>query len=94
MTDTAHGRPMTEAVWQRAGLLAEMLARLQCSAVALRLDQGDAFARASRRCLACPCPSQCRLWLRQHASDGMAPPEFCANADFLAAARAIVPEWR
>jgi hypothetical protein len=83
---------MTEAVWQRAELLAAMLDRLECRTVALRLDHGDAFTRASRRCLACPYPSRCRLWLDQRGSGYAKPPAFCANVDFLVAASADAPE--
>jgi hypothetical protein len=88
MTETAHDRPMTDAVWQRAELLAEMMDRLGCRAIALRLDRGAAFANASRRCLACPYPSRCRLWLEQRGHGSATPPAFCGNAAFLVSASA------
>jgi hypothetical protein len=50
-------------------------------AAAAREDHGAAFARAARRCLACPHGDACRDWLDSGRREPA--PDFCCNRAYL-----------
>jgi hypothetical protein len=70
---------MTRRVERQASRMHEVMERLNVDGAALaRLRQGQAYADARTRCLACGTSDKCLRWLdRQPLSS--APPEFCPN---------------
>lgn len=78
---------MYNRVLHQAQRMDDMMRRLGVDpALAARLDEGQAFARARVVCLVCPFAEACGRWLHQDAAVSE-PPAFCPNAGFFTAAR-------
>lgn len=74
--------PSVARVERRAKRLHDMIARLDIDAVRLaRLDRGEVYAEARKRCLICASASDCLGWLDHSAAEaGASPPHFCPNS--------------
>ncbi len=71
--------PMARRVERQARRMQEIIQRLDVDTVALaRLRQGDAYAEAFNRCLACGTSDKCLRWLDQPQPPGQRP-SFCPN---------------
>jgi hypothetical protein len=79
--------PQFRNIEHQAQRLDEVMQRLGIDVPkAVRLQKGEAFARARRACIECQQERKCGVWLE--ASIVLeAPPLFCPNAGFFAAAR-------
>ena len=71
--------PMFQRIEKQARRMREMMARLRVDPVALaRARNGNAFAEARNRCVACGATGECERYL--HQPEGLAaPPDFCPN---------------
>lgn len=71
--------PMFQHVERQAVRMHEMMRRLDVDISKLvRLDNGDVYAQARKRCLACGTCGLCLRWLdKQGRQDRL--PEFCPN---------------
>mgnify|MGYP001495193057 CR=1 FL=1 len=71
--------PMYRHVERRASRLHEMLDALDVDAASLaRLQSGEAYAEARRRCVLCGTGDQCLLWLDQPGRRHQRP-QFCPS---------------
>ncbi len=79
--------PQFRNVERQAARLDDVMTRLGIDPPkAVRIDHGAAFAKARRTCLECQQERKCAIWL--DASIVLeAPPVFCPNAWFFAAAQ-------
>lgn len=71
--------PMFQQVERQAVRMHDMMRRLDVDAAKfVRLENGDAYAQARKRCLTCGTCDLCLRWLDGHGRQGRLP-EFCPN---------------
>jgi len=79
MADDRQRWPMFRRVERRARRTQDMITRLDVDPLALaRLQRGEAYAEARKRCLECGTSDKCLRWLELD-QPGRELPDFCPN---------------